>query len=172
MVGVLEDREGLYFKATKKLNFDLFVDADFAGLWTYEDDQDPVCVKSCTGYVMTLGDCPISWTSKLQTEVALSTLEAEYIVMAQAMREFIPLRRIFDEMISKFKLSSTKTSLIKSHVFEDNNGCIATAKAPKLSPRTKHIAIKYYFVRNYFDQNPTNSFKDKNPFFWRRLRLG
>lgn len=115
LVGVLEDKEGLHFKTIDDLNLDLCVDAD--------NDQDPVCVKSCTGYVMTLGDSPISWTSKLKTEVAMSTLEVKYIAMAQAMREFVPLRRMFDETVSKF------TSLTKSHVFEHNNGCIATAEA-------------------------------------------
>ena len=62
---------------TKALHPDLYCDADYAGLWKYEDDQDPVCVKSRTGYVVTLGGCPIHWTSKLQQELALSTLEAE-----------------------------------------------------------------------------------------------
>ena len=56
------------------MDINCYVDADFAGLWGYEDDQDPVCVKSRTGYVLTLGDCPFLWVSKLQTEIALSTL--------------------------------------------------------------------------------------------------
>ena len=63
----------------------LFVDADFAGLWTHEDDQDLVCVKSRTGYVVTLGDCPISFASKLQQEVATSTLESEHIALVTTM---------------------------------------------------------------------------------------
>ena len=78
MKGVLDAKQGLQFKLTKKFNLDLYVDADFAGLWTYEDDQDPVCVKSRTGVVVTLGDCPIHFASKLQTEIATSTLEAAY----------------------------------------------------------------------------------------------
>ena len=61
-------------------------------LWNYEDDQDPVCVRSRTGYVMSLGGAPIHWVSKLQTEIALSTTEAEYIVLSQALRELVPLR--------------------------------------------------------------------------------
>ena len=89
--GVLDQEQGLQFKVSSKFNLDLYVDADFAGLWTYEDEQDPVCVKSRTGYVITLGDCPIHFSSKLQTEIATSTLEAEYIALTQAMREFVPL---------------------------------------------------------------------------------
>ena len=84
--GVLKKKEGLRYQVTNNLNLDLYCDADFAGLWSYEDDQDPVCVKSRTGYVVTLGDCPILWSSKLQTDVALSALESEYIALAQRMR--------------------------------------------------------------------------------------
>ena len=84
--------EGLTFKPDVSLQLDCYVDADFAGLWNYENDQDPVCVKSRSGFVMTLGGCPIQWSSKLQTEIALSTTEAEYIALSQAMRELIPLR--------------------------------------------------------------------------------
>jgi hypothetical protein len=50
---------GLTFRPTPSLNLECYVDADFAGLWNHEDDQDPVCVKSRTGYVITLGECPI-----------------------------------------------------------------------------------------------------------------
>ena len=99
---------------------------------------------------MTLGDCPLHWCSKLQTETAYSTLEAEYIALAQAMRELVPIRRIFVEMLRNFQLIGQHEVPVKSTVFEDNNGCIATCTAPKLSPRTKHIAIKYHFVRNFF----------------------
>jgi hypothetical protein len=61
------------FKPSNDLQLDCYIDADFTGLWNYESDQDPICVKSQTGYVMTLGGCPIQWNSKLQTEIALST---------------------------------------------------------------------------------------------------
>jgi hypothetical protein len=64
---------GLTFKPSNDLQLDCYVDPDFAGLWNYESDQDLVCVKSRTGYVMTLGGFPIQWNSKLQTEIALST---------------------------------------------------------------------------------------------------
>ena len=80
--------KGLCFKPSPDMRLDCYVDTDFAGLWSYEDDQDPVCVKSRTGYVITLGNCPLMWTSKLQTEIALSTLEAEYIALSQAMRSY------------------------------------------------------------------------------------
>ena len=60
------------------LGIDLYVDADFAGLWSYEDPQDPSCVKSRTGFVIQIAGCPVMWASRLQQEIALSTMQAEY----------------------------------------------------------------------------------------------
>ena len=74
------------------------MDVDFAGLWNYESDQDPVCVKSRTGFTITLGGCPVIWVSKLQTEIALSTLEAEYIALYSAMRYSVTIRRVLKEI--------------------------------------------------------------------------
>ena len=85
---------GLTFSPDEDLKLDCYVDADYAGLWRYEDDQDPICVKSRTGYVFTIAGCPVTWASKLQTEIALSTLEAEYIALSTAMRELLPMRLI------------------------------------------------------------------------------
>ena len=80
----------MILKAEKHFNLDCYVDSDFADLWRYEDDQDPICVKSQTGFILMFGGCPILWVSKLQTEVALYTMEAEYIALSQAMHELLP----------------------------------------------------------------------------------
>jgi hypothetical protein len=148
--GILQREDGMMFKPTTELSLDCWVDADFAGLWGYEDDQDPICVRSRTGYLMCIGDCPIHWTSKLQQETALSTTEAEYIALAHALRELIPMRRGFEELIQAFSLQQTSPVTVKSHIFEDNNGAISTARTPKMTPRTKHIGVKYHFVKDYF----------------------
>eukprot|EP00957_Ditylum_brightwellii_P185067 14093502-Ditylum_brightwellii.AAC.1 len=58
------------------LTVDCYVDADFAGLWCVEDNQDPHCVKSCTGYVIVVADCPVIWGSNLQTIIAQSNMES------------------------------------------------------------------------------------------------
>ena len=47
------------FKPTKDMFLDCHVNADFAGLWGYEDDQDPICVRFRTGYMMTLRAYPV-----------------------------------------------------------------------------------------------------------------
>jgi hypothetical protein len=78
---------------------------------------------------MTLSGCPIQWNSKLQTEIALSTTDSEYIALSQAMRDLIPLKRLFLEVVTAMKLPGMNGSVIRSTVFEDNNGAISVATA-------------------------------------------
>lgn len=85
-------------------NLDCYVDADFAGLWSPEIVHDPISVNSHNGYVITFANCPILWSSKFQTEIAISTTEAEYIVMSQSAHDLIPLHDLLDEFSSTTKL--------------------------------------------------------------------
>jgi hypothetical protein len=74
------------------------------------------------------------------------------------MREFVPMRWAYDDMLSAFGLCKDAHDAVKSTIFEDNNGALATATSPKMSPRTKHIAVKYHFVRTLFSKkNRPNS---------------
>ena len=59
----------------------------------------------------------------------------------------------FVEILNYFNLNNEYNTAVKSKNFEDNNGCISTATAPKLSARTKYICIKYHFVYNFFGPN-------------------
>jgi hypothetical protein len=129
-------------------NLNCYVDADFAGMWDEETSDEPNSVKSRTGYVITFANCPVLWVSKLQTETALSTTEAEYIALSQAMRDLIPMRTLLTELASLTKLKIGDT-ITHSTVFEDNKGCVELANAPKMRPRTKHIAIKYHHFRSH-----------------------
>jgi hypothetical protein len=72
------------------MTVDCYVDADFAGLYGVEDSQDPISVKSRTGYVILIANCPLLWVSKLQSEIALSTLESEFIALSSSFRSLIP----------------------------------------------------------------------------------
>ena len=143
--------KGLIFTPTEDLVVDCYVDADFAGLWKSEDDQDPVCVKSRTGYVLEFAGCPLTWTSKLQTEIALSTMESEYIALSQAMRELIPTRRIVDEVINCFSLQEDKTIRCRSFskIYEDNSAALQMANIPRITLRNRHFAVKYHFFREH-----------------------
>ena len=104
--------------------------------------------------------------SKLQTEIACSTLEAEYIALAQAMRDLIPIHRSFEKLCLYFKLVDPNDSLAQSTIFEDNSGAISTATTPKMTPRTKHIGVKCHFVKDYFakKRNP-----DHHPFDLKKI---
>ena len=108
--------------------------------------------------------CPKAWVSKLQTEVALSTTEAKYIALSQAMRDLIPLLGLLEELSPVLKLSTDKPDVhwrtcgygngqFVADLFEDNRGAYELAKAPKMRPRTKHIAIKYHHFRDHVSNN-------------------
>jgi hypothetical protein len=142
--------DGIFIKRTKETIMDCYVDADFAGLWGQEDVQDPTCVRSRTGFVITLGNMPVIWKSKLQTEIAVCTQEAEYIALSTAMRVLVPLRETLGELSNALRLPTTKESEI-STVFEDNQAAIilASTDPPRMTPRSKHIAVKYHWFRSH-----------------------
>ena len=89
------------------------------------------------------------WKSKLQTLVAVSTMEAEYVALSMCMRELISLRRLLKELqgVFHFESSATRTALT---VFEDNMGALSLVNVPKLTPRSKYIAIPYHFFWDFF----------------------
>ncbi|KAL7481572.1 hypothetical protein ACHAW6_007255 [Cyclotella cf. meneghiniana] len=60
---------------------DAYPDVDFAGLYGHEKAMDHACVKSCTGFLISVFECLIVWVSKLQTEMALSMMEVEIIAL-------------------------------------------------------------------------------------------
>ena len=146
---------GLTFKklnSDDELKLDFYVDTDFAGLWNHEDDQDPVCVKSRTGYCMMFCGSPVHWVSKLQPCIALSTVESEYIVLSQAMRDLLPMREFIHDLSSWIDIGINPKTLLKSTVFEDNNGCISVATASKLLPRSNHIGVRYHFFNDQIEE--------------------
>jgi hypothetical protein len=140
--------EGLIIPPDKALGLECYVNADFAGGWCQEPGTDPASVLSRTGCVIRLYGCPILWCSKLQTEIALSTTEAEYIALSQSMQEVIPHMDIYNSILAIMQCDKIQPT-VKCTIFEDNNGALELAKAPKMCPRTKHIvAIKYHHFRS------------------------
>ena len=140
--------KGLRINPNSSLNLELFADADFAGLWNIEHPDDAICVKSRTGYIITLGGVPVTWSSKLQTEIATSTMHAEYIALSTGMRELIPVKHCLEYLCKRLNIQrSPETKCIK--VWEDNEGTIRLAGGPieKVTPHTKHFAIKYHWFR-------------------------
>ena len=144
--------KGLIFKPTGELSeFECYVDADFAGNYTTENNEDPNSVKSRTGCVIKYAGCPITWFSRLQSEIALSTTEAEYIALSTAAREVLPLRELIIELKTILDIPQADLK-IRCTLFEDNKGAEELAKVPKNRPRTKHIAVKYHHFRTAVQQ--------------------
>ena len=121
--------KSLILKPSKQLKVDCFVDADFAGQWNVENPEDPLCVKSRTGYVLLVGNCPVHWVSKLQSEISVSTMDVEYISLSTGMRDLIPLCTLVDE-VKDLIGASTLPCRTYSKVFEDNNGALILASMP------------------------------------------
>lgn len=143
--------KGLIYEPDVGKGLEVFVDADFAGGFDKVNAEDPSSVYSRTGYIIKYAGCPIVWKSKLQTEIALSTTEAEYIALSTALRETIPIMHFLKEVSAVMSVADGGKTM-KCAVFEDNNGALEIAKAPKMRPRTKHIAIKYHHFRTYIER--------------------
>ena len=112
-----------------------YVYSDFAG------DLDKR--RSTSGYVFTLIGGAISWMSKLQNIVALSTTEAEYIVASPACKEAIWLKGLLGE------LGKDQNTIKK---ICDSQSAIHLDKIPSYHSKTKHIPVKYHFVRHVVDE--------------------
>jgi hypothetical protein len=131
---------------------DCCVDANFAGLHGYENNQDPVLVKSRMGVTLTLLGCPIVWSSKLQLEITLSSTAAEYVAFSTAMRELLLMCALMKELSTKLKMDLVSKSLVRSTVFEDNQGCLSMVNVPKMSTRNKYLSLKYNFLRSHIGE--------------------
>jgi hypothetical protein len=139
--------KGLILKPSKDFKIDCYPDADFAGLWTRDDKQDPHCVRSRTGYVINLANCPVLWKSKLQTEIALSTMEAEYVALSASCKELFPLIDLTKELTTAIGLNLKATTEMHIKIHEDNVGALTLGKLEprRMTPRSKHYAIKYHW---------------------------
>jgi transposase InsO family protein len=114
-----------------------FCDADWAG--------DVTDRRSTSGYVFMLGDGAISWNSKKQPTIALSTTEAEYMAISQSTREALWLR----QLLSDVGLEQERSTPLMC----DNQGAIALVKNPTHHSRSKHIDIQHHFIREKVESN-------------------
>jgi ribonuclease HI len=119
------------YDGNQNTRIEIFCDADWAG-----DTEDR---KSTTGVIIKLNGCPIIWLSKKQSTVALSTAEAEYIAIATALQELLWINQYLTEL----NLKDNETAVLKS----DNQAAIRIATNDTLHSRSKHIDIRYHFIR-------------------------
>jgi hypothetical protein len=90
---------GLKFKPDPKKGFECYCDANFSGNWNKAfAPVDPSTSKSRSGWIIFYAGRPVSWASKLQSQVALSTTEAKYIAMSQSICDVIPVMNLLQEM--------------------------------------------------------------------------
>ena len=141
--------KGLILDPSDDLSLDCYPDADFAGLWGHEHPQDPHCARSRTGFVITLAGCPVVWSSKLQTEIALSTMESEYVAMSTACKDLFPIMDLVNELGQFFDIPVKDKSRFHVRIHEDNVGALLLGKLEprRMTPRSKHYAIKYHWFR-------------------------
>src|SRR5206468_3649145 len=126
-----------------------YVDSDYAG------DLDRR--RSTTGYVFRVHGAPVSWRSMLQSTVALSTTEAEYMAMTEGVKEALWLWGLLDDVGIKQECVD---------VWCDSQSAIHLAKNQVHHARTKHIDVRYHFVRDVIEEGDVSLMKvhtDENP---------
>jgi hypothetical protein len=141
--------KGLVMSPSSTPCVDCYPDADFAGLYGHEESLDPHCARSRTGYVILAFGCPVLWRSRLQTEIALSTMEAEYVALSTACKDLLPLVAVIRELSAAVGLDASFSANIHCKIHEDNVGALTLARLEprRMTPRSKHYAIKYHWFR-------------------------
>jgi hypothetical protein len=97
--------------------------------------------RSTSGYVIMFNGGPISWSTKLQTTAALSTTDAEYYSLTFTLTEVLWIRQLLVDM--------SCPQVNPTVIYEDNKGAIDLANHPGYHRRTKHINIRYHFIRDF-----------------------
>ena len=141
--------QGLVLKPDKSKGLECHVDADFSGTWTHLSAGDPLSCHSRTGFVMSYAGCPILWKSKVQSLIALSTTEAEYIAHSSVLREVISLIQLLEDLQSHGLPIHTSTPKITCRTFEDNMSYVKMANNHKTRPRTKHLSLRLHHFRSH-----------------------
>lgn len=129
---------GIVYSKVNEPNLVGYSDADWAGDVKDRKSTSGYCFKYCNGI--------ISWRSSKQNCVALSTAEAEYVALSSATQEAVWLNQLLHDV--NFSNSDSPVTL-----FEDNQATIAIAKNPQSHPKTKHIGIKYHYIRDLVSKN-------------------
>jgi hypothetical protein len=123
----------IYSAANQSLYLQGYCDADYAG--------DIASAKNTTSYLFILASGPIIRKSKLQSIVAQNSTEIEYIAIDIAAKELEFIRNILSEL--KITIKAQERFLL----YTDNNGALLLASNPVFYERTKHIAVRYHYIR-------------------------
>ncbi|CAI7889425.1 unnamed protein product [Closterium sp. NIES-54] len=123
-----------------KLFLTCFTDAT----WASENDDS----SSVGGYISVVGGGPVSWRSKKQTEMALSSVESEYMAMFHGVKEVIWLRRLLEEIGQEQKVATP--------LFCDSKGALGMARNAVLHGLNKHMRIKWHWLRKEVKRGTVN----------------
>ena len=104
------------------------------------DNRHSIC-----SYVFTFNGGAISWSSKKQLVVALSSTEAEYIAITHAAKEAVWIHHLLSELYSPLVLKYPLT------IYSDNKSAIELVKNATFHLRTKHITIHYHYIREAYN---------------------
>lgn len=130
---------GLMYKQNTLFSLCGFVDADWAG------DINDRC--STTGYCFNTGSAAVSWCSKKQATIALSSCEAEYVTATMATQECLWLKRLIQELSYVLNYLVPILCDSESTIKRDSESTIKLAVNPVFHARTKYIETHYHFVR-------------------------
>ncbi|KAJ1700212.1 hypothetical protein LUZ63_008724 [Rhynchospora breviuscula] len=126
---------GLWHGKQTELDLVGYTDADFAG--------DRMDRKSTSGTCQFLGGSLVSWSSRKQTSVALSTAEAEYVAAGSCCTQLLWMMQTLRDYELEFQ---------KVPILCDNTSAILISKNPVLHSRTKHIEIRHHFIRDHVEK--------------------
>jgi len=120
---------GIRFSPNSSKGFECFCNAAFAGNWNKAGaEHDLSTAKSQSGWIIFFAGCPIIWESKLQSQVALSTTEAEYKALSMFLQDVLPIMCLLDEMKDRnFQVMCT-TPHVYCNIFEDSSGARELAR--------------------------------------------
>jgi hypothetical protein len=125
----------LVYKGASNKGLIAYTDSDYAA--------DPVKRRSTTGYIFKLADGIISWQSRAQKTIALSATEAEYMALSDCSRQAVWIQNIFTELGLQVR---------PTQICADNEGGIFIASNPVQERRTKHIDVRFHYVRDLIEQ--------------------
>ena len=152
--------EGTLISLPSSYGLSYFTDSDFAGLFKRDPDDSPSSAKSRSGYLIKFCDCPLLWKSHLQPTIALSTAEAEYYSLSQAMRSLLPIRSTLKEFLSIVHAPVHYESLSKdipTTVYVDNTSALTLAREQQITSRTRHSHCMFHFFWNHVRPGGTAS---------------
>ena len=102
-----------------------------------------------------IAGCPVVWASKMQTEIALSTMQAEYVALSTSMRDLLPFKALMVELAMCMGMQHEDIAKIKTKVWEDHSGALilSNLEPVRTTSRSKHFAIKFHWFREQLKPN-------------------